>query len=313
MVAVSVIINCYNGEKFLEKAINSIYAQTFSDWEIIFFDNKSSDRSASIAKKFDRKLKYYCATKHISLGEARNEAILLCSGKWVCFLDVDDLWDNNKLETQINAINNTNYILTYAGIRLIDKEGLEFGIDLPLNKTGNMLGQLLRRFEINMVTPLINLEKMRFLKINFDPSFIASEEYNLFMRLACKGEFLVINECLGSYRVSDFSLTTQAKKKWSEERLNTLKLITKENKNLHKEYYRDFNEAFAKGLYYSARYEIEEGNKEKGRKKLLEAFKYNKIYIIFYLLSFNIFLWKYVHNFKIKRTLTKILIKFKVL
>ena len=92
MVAVSVIINCYNGEKFLEKAINSIYAQTFSDWEIIFFDNKSSDRSASIAKKFDRKLKYYCATKHISLGEARNEAILLCSGKWVCFLDVDDVF-----------------------------------------------------------------------------------------------------------------------------------------------------------------------------------------------------------------------------
>ena len=108
-------------------------------------------------------------------------------------------------------VENSQYLLTYAGVKLIDQNGLEFDKTLPLNKTGRMLGQLLKRFDINMVTLLINLKKMKQLKINFDPSFTSSEEYNLFMRLACKGEFSVINEYLGSYRISDDSLTIKQK------------------------------------------------------------------------------------------------------
>ena len=56
---VSIIINCYNGEKYLAEAINSIYAQTYKNWEIIFWDNASIDNSANIAKSYDKKLKYY--------------------------------------------------------------------------------------------------------------------------------------------------------------------------------------------------------------------------------------------------------------
>ena len=59
---VSVIINCYNGERFLKEAIDSVYAQTFSDWEIILWDNASTDNTAEIAMSYDDRLKYFCAT-----------------------------------------------------------------------------------------------------------------------------------------------------------------------------------------------------------------------------------------------------------
>ena len=61
MPKVSVIMNCFNGERFLREAIDSIYSQTFTDWEIIFWDNASTDKSASIAKSYDKKLKYFLA------------------------------------------------------------------------------------------------------------------------------------------------------------------------------------------------------------------------------------------------------------
>ena len=58
---VSIIINCFNGEKYLREAIESVYAQTYANWEIIFWDNNSSDSSSNIVKKFDKKLKYFKA------------------------------------------------------------------------------------------------------------------------------------------------------------------------------------------------------------------------------------------------------------
>ena len=77
---VSIIINCFNGDKYLKEAINSIYNQSYHNWEIIFWDNQSTDESANIAKSFDQKLKYFYASNHTPLGEARNEAVnLICT------------------------------------------------------------------------------------------------------------------------------------------------------------------------------------------------------------------------------------------
>ena len=75
---VSVIMNCYNGEKYLNSAIDSIYNQTYLDWEIIFWDNASKDKSSSIALSYDSKLKYFKSKKTLSLGKARNKALSKC-------------------------------------------------------------------------------------------------------------------------------------------------------------------------------------------------------------------------------------------
>ena len=88
---ISVIVNCHNGEKFLNKCISSILNQKYQNFEIIFYDNFSSDNSKNIVKKFkDRRIKYFFTDKKLSLYEARNRAVKLSIGEIIAFLDVDD-------------------------------------------------------------------------------------------------------------------------------------------------------------------------------------------------------------------------------
>ena len=106
---VSVLMNCYNGEKFLNQAIDSVISQSYQNWELIFWDNQSEDESAEIFKKHvDSRLKYYYAPKHTLLYEARNYALEHVRGELIAFLDVDDCWLPYKLEFQVELFKNQN-------------------------------------------------------------------------------------------------------------------------------------------------------------------------------------------------------------
>ena len=90
---VSVIMNCYNGQKYLEESIESVLSQTYKNWELIFWDNQSADKSAEIFKLYkDKRLKYFLSKEHTTLYKARNLAIEKSSGDFIAFLDTDDLW-----------------------------------------------------------------------------------------------------------------------------------------------------------------------------------------------------------------------------
>ncbi len=104
MPKISVLMNCYNGEKYLIEAIDSVFTQTYTDWEIVFIDNSSTDNSAEIAKSYGKKIKYYKTEHNIPLGAARNFGLKFCTGEYISFLDTDDIWLPNMLEEQINAI-----------------------------------------------------------------------------------------------------------------------------------------------------------------------------------------------------------------
>ena len=96
---VSVIVNCFNGEKFLEDCLNSILNQTYHNWEVIFWDNHSTDNSKEIFEKFnDKRFKYYLSPKHTFLYEARDLAIRASIGHLIAFCDCDDYWSKEKLE-----------------------------------------------------------------------------------------------------------------------------------------------------------------------------------------------------------------------
>ena len=111
---ISIIMNCFNGEKYLREAIDSIYAQTYSNWEIIFWDNASSDNSSRIANSYDKKLKYYRSDKNTRLGEARVKALEKALGDYVAFLDVDDIFLPFMLEEQLNTFNNSTEELGFV-------------------------------------------------------------------------------------------------------------------------------------------------------------------------------------------------------
>ena len=98
---VSIIINCYNGEKYLDECIKSVLYQSYQNWEIIFFDNNSNDKSSLMLRKYkDKRIKYFKSKKTFRLYQARNLAIKKCNGELVSFLDVDDWWSKDKLTKQ---------------------------------------------------------------------------------------------------------------------------------------------------------------------------------------------------------------------
>ena len=102
---VSVIMNCFNGEKYLREAIDSVLAQTYQNWELIFWDNQSTDRSAEIVKSYDDpRIYYFYASQHTLLYEARNYAIEDQNGEFLAFLDVDDWWESDKLSIQLPSL-----------------------------------------------------------------------------------------------------------------------------------------------------------------------------------------------------------------
>ena len=102
---VSIIMNCYNGEAYLHESIKSVLSQTYQNWELIFWDNKSKDNSAQIFKSYkDKRFKYFYADEHTTLYKARNLAIEKSQGELLAFIDTDDIWEHNKLELQVPVI-----------------------------------------------------------------------------------------------------------------------------------------------------------------------------------------------------------------
>ena len=102
---VNIIMNCHNGGEFLTQSLNSIFYQTYKNWELIFWDNNSDDKSKDIILNYkDKRIKYYKSKKFFTLYKARNLAIEKAMGDYICFLDTDDQWYKNKLNTQVNII-----------------------------------------------------------------------------------------------------------------------------------------------------------------------------------------------------------------
>ena len=111
----SIIMNCHNGEKFLAEAVQSVLNQTYKNWELIFWNNSSTDKSEKIFKSFkDRRLRYFYTHKKVSLYESRNAACEKAKGNFIAFLDVDDVWFSNKLKLQIKKFNNKKVGLVYG-------------------------------------------------------------------------------------------------------------------------------------------------------------------------------------------------------
>ncbi len=116
MPLVSVIINVLNGAATLPEAIHSVLAQIFDDWELIVWDDGSTDASADVLTGYDdSRIRYVRAEQRVSLGQARQQAINLARGEWIAFLDQDDIWLPHKLEWQMAlAHRSSNVALIYG-------------------------------------------------------------------------------------------------------------------------------------------------------------------------------------------------------
>tara|TARA_B100001996_G_C18670767_1_gene596624 strand:+ start:2544 stop:3452 length:909 start_codon:yes stop_codon:yes gene_type:complete len=205
---ISIIINCYNGEKYLKEAINSVLKQTYKNWEIIFWNNKSVDNSEKIVKNFkDKRIKYFKSKKFLKLYEARNLAIKKAKGDFIAFLDVDDFWSHAKLAKQINVFKKNKKLgLVYSNCFILRNEGKTVKkfvkSTLP---NGRITQDLLDNYRLPILTVLI--KKSFFKKQSFEKKYEIIGDFDFFLNLSLKNEFGCVQEPLASYRIHDSNIS----------------------------------------------------------------------------------------------------------
>ena len=195
---VSVIVNCRNGEEFLETSINSILNQSYKNFEIIFFDNNSTDQSLEIIKKINsEKIKIYQSKKLLKLYNARNLAISKSRGKYITFLDVDDSWEVSKLEKQIEIIKKDLSDVVYTNFWVINKKKKIFSSKTLPSK--NLHIKFLKEYPICISSVMIKSYIFKDLKIFFNDFYEIIGDFDLMYKLSNNFKFSVIQEPLINY------------------------------------------------------------------------------------------------------------------
>lgn len=123
---VSIITPIYKCEKFVKDTIECVLNQTYDNWELLMVDDCSPDNSADIIKKYakdDSRIKYIKLEKNSGAAVARNKALHESKGRFIAYLDADDLWKNEKLEKQVNFMLDNNYAFTCTDYEKIDENG----------------------------------------------------------------------------------------------------------------------------------------------------------------------------------------------
>jgi glycosyltransferase involved in cell wall biosynthesis len=279
---VSIIMNCYNGEKYLREAIDSVYAQTYTSWEIIFWDNCSTDNSAEIAQSYDEKLKYYRAKMNTPLGKARNMAIGKVTGKYIAFLDVDDLYLTTKLERQVSGMEESDYALGCSSSIIIDGNNVETNRRLVKHKSGNIFGLLLKHYFISMQSVIIRRSILEDLNLNFDEKLKYCPDYDLFMQIASCNFFLVQDDYLVKYRILPNSLSAQSLNILSSESTYVLDKLFYDNNELSDMYNKEKTEAYAKSIYYNMVFYLSADDRKQARSVVKTIAKVRVVYFLIY-------------------------------
>ena len=127
---VSIITPSYNTAQFINETIESVLAQSYTNWEMIIVDDCSSDDTDSVVEKYraDQRIRYLKNEKNSGAAFSRNRALKEANGKWIAFLDSDDLWTAEKLKRQIKYMEENEYHFSYTQYEEIDEQSLPTGI-----------------------------------------------------------------------------------------------------------------------------------------------------------------------------------------
>jgi glycosyltransferase involved in cell wall biosynthesis len=283
---ISIIMNCYNSDQFLKEAIDSVYIQIYTNWEIIFWDNASTDNSALIAKSYDERLRYFRVMQNTPLGEARNLAVKKAKGKYIAFLDCDDLYLPDKMEKQVKLMESSKYALCYGSAIIINEKGEEIRRNPVKNRSGYLFGELLNHYEINMQSVMIRSSILTNNQLSFMTNLKYCPDHNLFMEIASRYHVAVVQDFIVKYRKRGDSLSVSSVEIAPSEIQFTLENIEERCPKLKQEFAKEFDHAFKKLNYYYAVAAIYKNDKLQARKELLPVLSSKIQYLILYLLLF---------------------------
>lgn len=213
---VSVITPVYNVEKFIEKTIKSVLAQTYKKVEILLIDDCSTDNSAMIMKKISEsnsKIKYFKLEKNSGAAVARNKGIEMAAGQYIAFLDSDDLWKPDKLEKELQLLKRTGGDFAFTAIEMIDESGaLVKGKRKIKDKVDYNF--LLTNTMIATSSVLLDISKIGKFQM---PLIRSGQDYATWLMLLRDGRIAYgIDEALTQYRRTEGSLSSKKTKNWKK-------------------------------------------------------------------------------------------------
>ena len=297
---VSVIMNCHNGEKYLKQAINSLLIQTYKNWELVFFDNCSTDNSYKIIKSYkDKRIKYFNSQKKVGLGLARKLAYKRCSGTFISFLDCDDVWFKKKINLQIKYFKNSKVGIVISNSLIFNSKRSSNLYKKEKIPTGAVFYKLLEKYFISLDTVIIRKSFCDKLKTNFRSNYNIIHDLDLLTRLS---KICLLDYCpktLSKWRVHNYSDSFNKDKIINYEKKIFIKDITKINKKDKK-----FLEAKKKFLEVidineSINYLIENKRFYFIKKFLNSKFHYKYlILLLFCMLPFGSYFFKRIYHYR---------------
>ncbi len=301
---VSVIMNCLNCEKYVKEAIDSVYAQTYPNWEIIFWDNASTDKSAEIAESYDERLRYFRSSETVPLGKARNWALEKAKGKYIAFLDCDDVWFPKKLEKQIPLFEKNKQIgLVYSNTIFYNQNSgrIRRCYRFRYPPRGKIFRALLSDYFLSMETVVIKKESLNSLTEWFDERFNVIEEADLFIRICYHWEADYVNEPLAVWRIHDESWTWTRSELFGKELEMMIEKFQKLYPNFEIRFKKEIKRKKAKIAYWKAIMEWRKGN-EKKLQNILKPYLFSDLrLLVIYVISFLLSYKQYFRLYKLLR------------
>ena len=195
---VSIIMPSYNTVNYIEASIESVRHQTYENWELIIVDDCSTDNTDDIVKPLlsDARIRYLKNEKNSGAAISRNRALREAKGKWIAFLDSDDLWLPEKLEKQVAFMEQNGYHFSYTNYEEIDMAGEKTGVRVTgpkkITKTG-----MFNYCWPGCLTVMYDAETVGLIQI---ADIKKNNDYAMWLKVCRKADCYLLDECLAQYR-----------------------------------------------------------------------------------------------------------------
>ena len=203
---VSIITPSYNSASFIGETIESVLAQTYTHWELIFQDDCSTDNTYTIVSNFankDSRIKYECNTCNSGAAVSRNNALRRAQGRWIAFLDSDDLWQPNKLELQVKFMVENGYAFSYTQYQEIDETGLPLGVLVSGPKQITNMGMLSYCWP-GCLTVMYDALKIGLIQI---VDIAKNNDYAMWLKISKQQNCYLLSDCFAFYRKRSGSIS----------------------------------------------------------------------------------------------------------
>lgn len=212
----------YNCGRFIAESINSVLAQTYANWELLIVDDCSTDNTAKVVATFkDPRIHYQCNEHNSGAAVTRNTALRLAKGKYIAFLDSDDLWEPTKLEKQIAFMEKNNYAFSYTNYLEMDNDSKPTGIMISGPKHVTKAGMYAFCWP-GCLTVMYDAAKVGLIQIE---DIKKNNDYAMWLKVCQRANCHLLPEVLAKYRrgrsgsISTHSISTMIKwhyRLWSD-------------------------------------------------------------------------------------------------